>query len=74
MPGTNPEMGHDPWNDSLNNRYLWSDTNFGEAVTEVMTPLSWTVLKLVYGQWVLHPGHSSVGNIGGRPYFNIHLG
>jgi pyruvate,water dikinase len=38
-----------------------------------MTPLSWTVLNLIYGQWVLHPDHDSVGNIGGRPYLNISL-
>jgi phosphohistidine swiveling domain-containing protein len=65
--------GQSPWNDSLNGQYLWSDTNFGEAVTEVMTPLSWTVLKFIYGQWVFHPDYDSVGNIGGRPYLNISL-
>jgi phosphohistidine swiveling domain-containing protein len=63
----------DPWNDSLNGEYLWSNVNFGEAVTEVMTPLSWTVLKLIFGQWVFHPGYDTVGNIGGRPYLNISL-
>ncbi len=63
----------DPWNDSLRGEYLWSNVNFGEAVTEVMTPLSWTVLKLIFGQWVLLPGCDIVGNIGGRPYLNISL-
>ena len=62
-----------PWNESLNGEYLWSNVNFGEAVTEVMTPLSWTVLKLIFGQWVFHPAHDTVGNIGGRPYLNISL-
>ena len=61
------------WNESLNGEYLWSNVNFGEAVTEVMTPLSWTVLKLIFGQWVFHPAHDTVGNIGGRPYLNISL-
>lgn len=73
MTGTGNDSNHDLWNDSLSGEYLWSDTNFGEAVTEVMTPLSWSVLKLIYGQWVLHPDHDSVGNIGGRPYLNISL-
>ena len=63
----------DLWNDSLGGEFLWSNVNFGEAVTEVMTPLSWTVLKLIFGQWVILPGHDTVGNIGGRPYLNISL-
>ena len=33
------------WNDSLSVDYLWSTVNFGEAVTEVMTPLTWSVLQ-----------------------------
>lgn len=63
----------DGWNDSLQGEYLWSNVNFGEAVTEVMTPLSWTVLKAVFGEYVILPGYDSVGNIGGRPYLNISL-
>ncbi len=63
----------DEWNDSLQGEYLWSNVNFGEAVTEVMTPLSWTVLKKVFGEYVILPGYDSVGNIGGRPYLNISL-
>ncbi len=63
----------DEWNDSLTGDYLWSNVNFGEAVTEVMTPLSWTVLRAVFGEYVILPGYDSVGNIGGRPYLNISL-
>ncbi|UCF28543.1 MAG: hypothetical protein JSW42_02325 [Chloroflexota bacterium] len=63
----------DEWNDSLTGDYLWSNVNFGEAVTEVMTPLSWTVLRAVFGEYVILPGYNSVGNIGGRPYLNISL-
>jgi pyruvate,water dikinase len=73
MTETSPGSIPNPWNDSLNSEYLWSNVNFGEAVTEVMTPLSWTVLKLIFGQWVFHPGYDTVGNIGGRPYLNISL-
>lgn len=53
--------------------YLWSNVNFGEAVTEVMTPLSWTVQQLIFGQWNILPGYDTAGNIGGRPYLNISL-
>jgi phosphohistidine swiveling domain-containing protein len=66
-------MLEDEWNDSLKGKYLWSNVNFGEAVNEVMTPLSWTVLKRVFGEYVILPGYDSVGNIGGRPYLNISL-
>ncbi len=70
---TGLQMLEDAWNDSLKGKYLWSNVNFGEAVTEVMTPLSWTVLKRVFGEYVILPGYDSVGNIGGRPYLNISL-
>jgi pyruvate,water dikinase len=72
-----PDIRHnsmtDLWNDSLTGDYLWSNVNFGEAVTEAMTPLSWTVLKLIFGQWEILPGYDIVGTIGGRPYLNISL-
>jgi pyruvate,water dikinase len=59
------------WNDSRTGDFLWSNVNFGEAVSEVMTPLSWCVLRLVLQEWTFLPGRESVGNIGGRPYLNI---
>ena len=60
-------------NDSLTGDYLWSNVNFGEAVTEVMTPLSWTVLRFILKEWVILPGYHMVGNIGGRPYLSISI-
>jgi pyruvate,water dikinase len=69
--GYNPATGD--WNASLTGDYLWSNVNFGEAVSDVMTPLTWTVLRLIFGQWVILPGYQSVGNIGGRPYLNISI-
>jgi pyruvate,water dikinase len=69
--GYNPATGES--NDSLTGDYLWSNVNFGEAVTEVMTPLSWTVLHLIFGEWEVLPGTDTAGNIGGRPYLNISL-
>jgi phosphohistidine swiveling domain-containing protein len=61
----------DLWNDSLDGDFLWSNTNFGEAVSEVMTPLSWSVLRFVLEDWRFLPGNHPVGNICGRPYLNI---
>lgn len=59
------------WNVTLNGDYLWSNVNFGEAVTEPMTPLAWTVLQFTLDDWVFLKGYPTVGNIGGRPYLNI---
>jgi phosphohistidine swiveling domain-containing protein len=63
--------GAGEFNDSLTGDYLWSNVNFGEAVTEVMTPLAWSVLQFTLDDWIFLPGYSTVGNIGGRPYLNI---
>jgi len=69
LAGYDPATGE--WNDSRTGDYLWSNVNFGEAVSEVMTPLAWTVLQHILGEWVFLPGYNTVGNIGGRPYLNI---
>lgn len=70
-------QGYDPtkgeWNASLTGDYLWSNVNFGEAVSAVMTPLSWTVLTLILEAWTFIPGYPAVGSIAGRPYLNISL-
>jgi pyruvate,water dikinase len=71
VPGYDLTWGE--WNASLNGDYLWSNVNFGEAVSEAMTPLSWTVLTLILEEWTFLPGYPSVGNIAGRPYLNISL-
>lgn len=64
------------WNDSRRGDYLWTNANFGEAVPDVMTPLTWSLLQL-YGQesfTIPLPGHHPLfGNIGGRFYMNITL-
>jgi rifampicin phosphotransferase len=73
-PITTP-VGFDPssgeFNDSLTGDFLWSSVNFGEAVSEAMTPLAWSVLQFTLDDWVFLPGYSTTGNIGGRPYLNI---
>ena len=61
------------WNDTLLGDYLWSNTNFGEAFSQTMTPLTWSVLQFTLRDWVFLPGYSTVGNIAGRPYLNISI-
>ena len=61
------------WNDSLAGDYLWSNVNFGEAVTDVMTPLTWSVIQFTLDDWRFLPGRPTVGVIGGRPYLNISI-
>ncbi|WP_394617937.1 PEP/pyruvate-binding domain-containing protein [Lentzea sp. JNUCC 0626] len=57
------------WNDSLDGDYLWSSGNVGEAVPEVMTPVTWSVVR-VLSSAAIGP-HRISGNIGGRFYLNI---
>ena len=60
------------WNDSLQGEALWSNVNFGEAMTEVMTPLTCSVVsQFTLKDWQYIPGYSTVGNIGGYLYLNI---
>jgi pyruvate,water dikinase len=61
------------WNSTLTGDYLWSNTNFGEAVTQTMTPLSWSVIQYTLADWTFLPAMSTVGNIAGRPYLNISI-
>ena len=41
--------GFDPatgaWNDSLIGDYLWSNTNIGETLSDVLTPFSWSIIQ-----------------------------
>lgn len=60
-------------NDTLTGDFLWTNTNFGEAVTEPMTPLAWSVLKVTLDDWVFVPGYETVGIICGMPYINVSL-
>ena len=66
-------QGSFDWNASLKGDYLWSNVNFGEAVTEVMTPLAWSVLEFALEDWTYLPGYTTTGNTGGYPNLNISL-
>jgi pyruvate,water dikinase len=71
-------LGFDPvtgeFNDSLTGDYVWSCVNLGEAMSVVMTPFTWAMLRMTFGELDLLPGHASVGNIGGRFYQNVTVG
>ncbi|GAA3641648.1 phosphoenolpyruvate synthase [Lentzea roselyniae] len=57
------------WNDTLDGDYLWSNGNVGEAIPEVMTPVTWSLVK-VLSSMTIGP-HRISGNIGGRFYLNL---
>lgn len=64
------------WNDSLTGDYLWSNVNLSEAVPDIMTPATWSMLQLEIEAGTVFdiPGnHPVIGNICGRPYFNFGL-
>ncbi len=67
-------QGIDAWNDSLTIDALWTSSNIGEAVPDVMTPCSWSLLQFVIADMMptlYIGGYSPIGNIGGRPYMNV---
>lgn len=62
------------WNDSLAGDYLWTNTNYGEAIPHVMTPATWSMIQILQEEFLPFPlpGHHPImGNIGGRFYMNI---
>ena len=66
----------DPWNDSLSGDYLWTSTNLGEAIPDVMTPCTWSLVQIfmehAMGTASL-PEFRGYGVIGGRFYLNVSL-
>ncbi|MFX0090582.1 MAG: PEP/pyruvate-binding domain-containing protein, partial [Candidatus Hodarchaeota archaeon] len=61
------------WNESLTGDYLWSSVNIGEGMSDVVTPLTWSYLKMTLGLLSILPGYNMAGNICGRVYLNISL-
>lgn len=62
------------WNDSLSGDDLWVNTNIGEAIPDVMTPLTWTLLRFFDNEMDTVPGYYLwSGNICGRAYTNINV-
>ncbi len=66
----------DAWNDSLALDCLWTRGNVGEAVPDVVTPCSRSLLDLFFDDMMptlFIGGYSPVGYIGGRLYMNLSL-
>jgi pyruvate,water dikinase len=64
------------WNDSLKGNYLWTIGNVGEAVPDVMTPATWSLVQIFIADAMGISevgGHHLIGNIGGRFYMNVSL-
>ncbi|MET8865808.1 PEP/pyruvate-binding domain-containing protein [Nonomuraea sp. NPDC004580] len=62
------------WNDSLKGGHLWTGGNLGEAIPDVMTPITWSYVRLFIAEAMsasTMPGFDLVGNIGGRFYMNL---
>lgn len=60
------------WNDTLDGDYLWTNTNVGEAMSDVFTPLSWSIIRLLDEEQMTIPGYYLFsGNICGRAYTNL---
>jgi phosphohistidine swiveling domain-containing protein len=66
----------EPWNDSLDGDYLWSNGNLGEALPDVMTPATWSFVELFMPREISPPtlpGYRGWGRIGGRFYMNVSM-
>jgi pyruvate,water dikinase len=64
----------DPWNDSRSGDFLWSNTNVGEAIPDVMTPASWSMIQVFLTDAMATasiPPYVGYGRIGGRIYLNL---
>ncbi|WNV88510.1 PEP/pyruvate-binding domain-containing protein [Umezawaea sp. Da 62-37] len=67
---------HEEWNSSLDGDYLWTCANLGEAIPSVMTPATWSLVRIFMSEVMSVPvlgGHRMDGNIGGRFYLNLSL-
>lgn len=58
-------------NQSLDTDVLWSSNNVGEAVPDVMSPFTWSLLHQMDLECQKIPGFFMFGNICGRTYANI---
>ncbi|KAB8141180.1 pyruvate, phosphate dikinase [Chloroflexia bacterium SDU3-3] len=70
LHGPAPEV----WNDSLAIDALWSNGNVGEAVPDVMTPATWSLVQIFIRDTMAISdvsGYRLIGNIGGRFYMNM---
>jgi pyruvate,water dikinase len=69
-----PEPPLEEWNDSLRSHSLWTNGNLGEAIPDVMTPCTWSLVQHFMQSAMQSssiPGYRAYGNIGGRGYMNL---
>jgi pyruvate,water dikinase len=69
-----PPIALEVWNDSLKGDYLWTSANLGEAVPDVMTPCTWSLVRIFMQEAMSLESvgeHHLSGNIGGRFYINL---
>jgi pyruvate,water dikinase len=62
------------WNDSLQGDYVWTSANLGEAVPDVMTPCTWSLVRIFMQEAMSLESvgnHHLSGNVGGRFYLNL---
>ena len=72
---TAPGSG-EQWNDTLDGDYLWTNGNLGEALPDVMTPVTWSFMQLLMTRMSFPPGlpgYRGYGQIGGRFYANVSM-
>jgi pyruvate,water dikinase len=64
----------DPWNVSRSGDFLWTNTNVGEAIPDVMTPATWSMVQVFLTDAMATasiPPYVGYGRIGGRIYLNL---
>jgi rifampicin phosphotransferase len=62
------------WNDTLDGDYLWTNGNLGEAIPDVMTPATWSIIQLFMTRAISPPSvppYYGYGRVGGRFYVNL---
>jgi pyruvate,water dikinase len=70
------ERHFEEWNDSLERDALWTNGNLGEAIPDVMTPCTWSLVqRFMRGAMESSslPAYRAYGNIGGRFYMSLSL-
>ncbi|HWP96492.1 MAG TPA: PEP/pyruvate-binding domain-containing protein [Syntrophomonadaceae bacterium] len=61
-------------NESLSGDFLWTSNNVGEALPDVMTPFTWSIIRELDLECQKSPGYYLwSGNICGRVYTNISM-
>jgi rifampicin phosphotransferase len=72
--GISRDRRPDPWNDSRHGHFLWTNTNVGEAMPDVLTPATWSMVQLFLHDVMATssvPPYLSYGRVGGRIYLNL---